>query len=457
MWNKTDMSQSGFSQDMEKRVRLYNNLTLSAERCRRDSFGKMTRAERDYYAQAANVCEQIVSLNPAEDGIRQKWIGRRKDCLRMVEKIDAFLNPPPPPPPPKPPVAPKTPVTPKAPPFGSTSATDTPSPDELKWRPEGPSRHACEDVKAETIAKWYQPKPSKGFDGITGMNDLKDRLLKETSQFGWGKTDEYLNISPVQSYFLYGPAGTGKTTFVKAFAHEMMEKDENFRFLQLRGGDIHQSYVGVAEKVIEIVFKEAADNAPCLIFIDEIEGVCADRNKPNIASHESNLTIAFLQAYNLLKESGKQVIFMGATNHPGLVDTAMMDRIKLVKVPLPDEPARASYFTRKYEKLTLDDSLTIDTMVDRTDNYSYRDLDRLAESISLQLKDTLTADYKILDEDGNIDHEASDEAASTALKEGKVQVTLTMFESAQKENPLTDQSAIREELRAFEERAARPE
>lgn len=448
MWNKTDMSQSGFSQDMEKRVRLYNNLTLSAERCRRDNFGKMTRAEMDYYAQAANVCEQIVSMNPAEDGIRQKWIGRRKACQRMVEEINAFLNPKP--------VVPPTPAKPEA---EKKSAAPTRKVS-LPVAADGSgfvTKNACDDVKAETIEKWYQEKPATGFDALAGMEATKERLFKETAQFGWDLVDQHLKISPVQSYFFYGPPGTGKTSIVHAFAHEMMEKDENFHFIQLMGGDIHQSYVGVAEKVVEIAFKEAVDNSPCLIFIDEIEGVCADRKKPNIASHESNLTIAFLQAYNHLLRSGKRVIFMGATNHPSLVDGAMMDRIKLIKVPLPDEPARAKYFTKAFDNLPLENGFTIDDMVDRTDNYSYRDLDRLKETIALQLKDTVTADYKIMGEDGNIDQEASDKAASDALKEGKICVTRAMFEKAQKENPLTDQSSIREELRDFEERTARQE
>ena len=99
----------------------------------------------------------------------------------------------------------------------------------------------------------------------------------------------------------------------------------------------------------------------------------------------------------------------------------------------------------------------MDTMVDRTDNYSYRDLDRLQETISLLIKDIVTTDYKVMGEDGAIDQQASDKAASDALKEGKILVTQEMFEKAQKENPITDQSAIREELRAFEERSARPE
>ena len=300
-------------------------------------------------------------------------------------------------------------------------------------------------------------KSWQGFDDVTGMESLKERLIRETSQVGWTRVDNQLKISPVQSYFFYGPPGTGKTFLIRAFAHEMMEKDENFHFIQLKGGDIHASLVGVAEKTVQIAFQEAVDNEPCLIFIDEIENVCVSRGKSSAEGHATRLTVAFLEAYNILLDSGKRVIFMGATNHPGQVDEAMMDRIKLIKVPLPDEPARKNYFTKAFENLVLEDGFTIDDMVDASDNYSYRDLNRLSESIAFTMKDALIADYRVFDEDGKLDQDASDLAASKALAAGEVLLTRAMFEQTQKENPPSDKSRIREELREFEERTARQE
>ena len=441
MW-KMDFSRTDYSTNLNRMIENYNELTLKAEKCRRDNGGRVSKLEANYYIQADDICLQILNATQSEPDLHELWKIRRQQCMRMIEEIAAVLAPKP-----APPVTPKE----EKPDAKKSLPNDQPVSSDFV------TRNACDDVKAETIEKWYKSKPSKGFDDITGMETLKERLIKETSQLGWELTDKQLKISPVQSYFFYGPPGTGKTSIIHAFAHEMMKKNEKFRFIQLKGGDIHASYVGVAEKTVQIAFQEAVDNEPCLIFIDEIENVCVDRQKNNIQGHEARLTVAFLEAYNILLESGKRVIFMGATNHPGLVDEAMMDRIKLIKVPLPDEPARAKYFTKAFDNLVLEDGFTIDDMVDRTDNYSYRDMNRLSESIALKMKDAVTADYRVFDEDGNLDQEASDKAASNALKEGKVLLTRPMFEAAQKENVPSDKSRIREELRAFEERSAHQE
>lgn len=447
MWNKTDISKYDYTRELDRLNTQYNDLELAARRCRRDNGGKMTVKEAEYYEQAMKTCEQIMHMSMSERSVHAKWKGRKEECLRMINEIADVLAPKPPVP-----VAPAKPAAPAAP-ARETKPQNAPT----MTASEFVTKNACEDVSAETIEKWYKTKPSKGFDDITGMEPLKERLIKETSQLGWVRVDNQLKIPPVQSYFFYGPPGTGKTSIVHAFAHEMMEKNEKFRFIQLKGGDIHASLVGVAEKTVQIAFQEAVDNEPCLIFIDEIENVCVDRQKNGIQGHEARLTVAFLEAYNILLESGKRVIFMGATNHPGLVDEAMMDRIKLIKIPLPDEPARAKYFTKAFDNLVLEDDFTIDDMVDRTDNYSYRDMNRLSESIALKMKDAVTADYRIFDEDGNLDQDASDKAASDALKVGKILLTRAMFEQAQKENVPSDKSRIREELRAFEERSARQE
>lgn len=452
MWpTKTDFSKNTYSQDMERLTSQYNNMVLSAERCRRDNFGKVTLREAEFYEQAIKTCEQIMHLNLSERAVHTKWLARKKECQRMIDEIADILAP-------KPPVSSPAPANDPVPETNPPSASGSKQSDvPVKTKSGFVTKNACADVKAETIEKWHKEKPWQGFDDVTGMESLKERLMRETAQFGWTRVDNQLKISPVQSYFFYGPPGTGKTFLIRAFAHEMMEKDENFHFIQLKGGDIHASLVGVAEKTVQIAFQEAVDNEPCLIFIDEIENVCVSRSKTTAEGHATRLTVAFLEAYNILLDSGKRVIFMGATNHPSQVDEAMMDRIKLIKVPLPDEPARQNYFTKAFENLVLEENFTIDDMVDVTDNYSYRDLNRLSESIAFKMKDELIEDYRVFDEDGKLDQDASDLAASKALAEGKVLLTRAIFDQIQKENPPSDKSGIREELRAFEERTARME
>ena len=249
--------------------------------------------------------------------------------------------------------------------------------------------------------------------------------------------------------FFYGPPGTGKTYLIEAFASELMEK--GFKYIRLLGGDIHASLVGVAEKTVQIAFKEAIDNEPCLIFIDEIEDVCVDRNNSKAEGHEKRLTVAFLEAYNLLRESGKRVIFMGATNHPGQVDSAMLDRVKLIRIPLPDEEAREAWFARKLDTLTLEDGFSYSDMAAATDNYSYRDLIRLQDAIAIKTKRQTIESYRVETYSGDLDQERTDIAGSGALRGGAMVLTRELFDKTREENPPSDKARILAELRSFEE------
>jgi SpoVK/Ycf46/Vps4 family AAA+-type ATPase len=283
--------------------------------------------------------------------------------------------------------------------------------------------------------------------------------MNEAAGFGWDKVDSALDINPVQCYFLYGPPGTGKTHIIKAFAAELKKKYD-FNFMQLTGSDIHNSYVGVAEKIVTTAFNVATEKEPCLVFIDEIDNLCVSRDS-KAEGHEQRLTVAFLEAYNKFKESGKRVIFIGATNHPGKVDEAMLDRVTLIKIPLPAEEDRIGYFDRMLNgvgdgkstvKLTLEEGFTIEDMANVTDNHSYRDLDRLKNAMLAKLKSQAIAEYTVLNEDGSVDQQATDDKASEAIINGDIKFTRELYEQTQKENLPSDKTRSRQVLKEFEAR-----
>lgn len=281
------------------------------------------------------------------------------------------------------------------------------------------------------------------------MEDLKQRLMDEAASLGWSRIDRELNISPVQSYFFYGLPGTGKSYIIEAFAYEL--KQNGFNFIQLKGGEIHDKYVGVAEKTIQVAFQEAIDKAPCLIFIDEIESVCVKRSM-SAEDHSKRLTVAFLEAYNMLHRcvKDKHVIFMGATNHPGMVDEAMLDRVKLVHVPQPTEKAREAFFDRAFGALSMEENFTTADMAVLTDGYSYRDMKNLKDMISSQVKAQAIREHSVLDAEGKIDREASDIHASEAIRNGSIVLTRELFEKCRGELVLVDMSEMKRELEKFE-------
>lgn len=444
---KYDIGGTNYTQIMDEKTTRYTNLVRKAERINREQSGKPSKEEANFYYEASKVCDEIMSMNLSQRAVYEQWKYRKLDCEDNVKRITDILVP------------------------------TAPTPDRIAQKIQDREKYASDsqptansksgfttdyaskEVPVEMIEKWFKDVSGKGFENVIGRTDLKDRLMNEAAGFGWDKVDSALDINPVQCYFLYGPPGTGKTHLIKAFASELKKK--GFSFMQLTGSDIHNSYVGVAEKIVTAAFAVATEKEPCLIFIDEIDNLCVSRDG-KAEGHEQRLTVAFLEAYNKFKESGKRLIFMGATNHPGKVDEAMLDRISLIRIPLPAEEDRQAYFDRMVNgadgqstaKLALEEGFTAAEMAAATDNHSYRDLDRLKNSMLAKLKTQAIVQYRVLDPEGNVDQKATDEQASKAIFDGAVALTRTLFEQTRKENPPSDKTRICMELKEFEEHVA---
>ena len=231
-----------------------------------------------------------------------------------------------------------------------------------------------------TVRTWYKEAPKHGFEDVSGMSALKKKLQSCLTDMKMEKLAKFLKIKPLTSYFFVGPPGCGKTFIIEAFAHELMDKD--FKYLYLTGSDIISRYVGDAEKIVTRLFREAAENAPCIVFIDEIDSVCKNRSLPALPEYAANITTSFLTGYNYINNSDKKIIFIGATNYPKRVDSAMLDRVEVIRVDLPDFEARKSAFDRHFQDmLCLEPGFTTDDMAKMTEGYNYRDIDKVVETL----------------------------------------------------------------------------
>ena len=160
-----------------------------------------------------------------------------------------------------------------------------------------------------------------------------------------------------------------------------------------------------------------------------------------------------MQAFNLLLEAKKRVIFMGATNYPNMIDEAVIDRFKtVVRVPLPGPEVRENYFMRKLKVLTLEEGLTYESMAEATENFGFRDLDSLLSNILPAVRKAAIEAYRVEDANGEIDVAATDAAAAAAIREGRVLLTAALFEEALKKSPPSGKADIRAALEEFERR-----
>lgn len=302
---------------------------------------------------------------------------------------------------------------------------------------------ASASVDAEEIKSWFKKIPSVSFEDVTGMPELKQKLRNCINDSKLQEIREYLGLRKQKSYFFIGPPGCGKTYLIEAFAHELV--NENYKYLSLVGSDILSKYVGDAEKTITRLFEVAEESAPCIVFIDEIDGVCKNRSLPNLPEYAASITTAFLTGYNRINASDKPILFIGATNYPNQVDNAMLDRVKLINVPLPDRAGRVLKFRRELgNRVWLTEGFTYEAIGEITESddeekqYNYRDIERLCEELKEMVMDNAMQLYQ------------SQAAAIQALKTGAYGINRELFEKAREKCLPTPKKSIMKDLKEWQ-------
>ncbi|ASJ02532.1 AAA family ATPase [Thermococcus profundus] len=167
-------------------------------------------------------------------------------------------------------------------------------------------------------------------DAIQKIREMVELPLKHPELF------ERLGIEPPKGVLLYGPPGTGKTLLAKAVANEA-----NAHFIAINGPEIMSKYYGESEERLRDIFKEAEENAPSIIFIDEIDAIAPKREEV-VGEVEKRVVSQLLTLMDGLKSRGK-VIVIAATNRPDALDPALrrpgrFDRE--IEVGVPDKQGR---------------------------------------------------------------------------------------------------------------------
>lgn len=190
------------------------------------------------------------------------------------------------------------------------------------------------------------------FQDVAGIDDAVDDL-KDIAEFL--KTPEKftaLGAHLPKGVLLYGPPGTGKTLLAKALAGET-----DCHFLSRTGSEFVDEYVGVGARQVRELFEEARNNAPCIIFIDEIDAIGKRGNSSvESGSHEYAHTInQFLSEMDgFAAQEG--VIVIGATNYIGNLDDAFLRPGRFdrkIYIPLPDTEARCEILQLHAKKIKL--------------------------------------------------------------------------------------------------------
>ena len=229
------------------------------------------------------------------------------------------------------------------------------------------------------------PTPTAGAEtGVTyediGGLDRELELVREMIELPLSEPEvfAYLGIDPPKGVLLHGPPGTGKTLIAKAVANEV-----DASFLTVSGPEIMSKYKGDSEENLRQKFQQARDEAPAIIFFDEIDSIASKRDDDSDV--ENRIVGQLLSLMDGLDARG-EVVVIGATNRVDSLDSALrrggrFDRE--IEIGVPNEAGRREVLEVHTRRMPLADDVDLDTLAGRTHGFVGADLESLSTEAAM--------------------------------------------------------------------------
>jgi len=231
-----------------------------------------------------------------------------------------------------------------------------------------------------TPAKRIEEVSGITYEDIGGLHDELQRIremielpLKHPELF------RHLGIEPPKGVILYGPPGTGKTLIAKAIANET-----GAHFISINGPEIMSKFYGESEARLREVFQEAEQNAPSIVFIDELDAIAPKRGEVT-GEVERRVVSQLLTLMDGLKSRG-QVVVIGATNRIEAIDPALrrpgrFDRE--IRIGVPDRNGRREILLIHTRRMPLAEDVDLDELADITHGFVGADIAALVREAAM--------------------------------------------------------------------------
>ncbi|MCY4729104.1 CDC48 family AAA ATPase [Natronomonas gomsonensis] len=222
--------------------------------------------------------------------------------------------------------------------------------------------------------------PSVRYEDIGGLDNELEQV-REMIELPMRHPElfQQLGIEPPKGVLLHGPPGTGKTLMAKAVANEI-----DAHFTNISGPEIMSKYYGESEEQLREVFEEASENAPAIVFIDELDSIAPKRGETS-GDVERRVVAQLLSLMDGLDERG-DVIVIGATNRVDALDPALrrggrFDRE--IEIGVPDKEGRKEILQVHTRGMPLVDGIDLDRYADSTHGFVGADIESLTKEAAM--------------------------------------------------------------------------
>ena len=231
-------------------------------------------------------------------------------------------------------------------------------------------------------AKLLEEGPKTTFKDVAGLSDEKEEVQELIDFLKNPKKFQSMGARIPKGVLLVGPPGTGKTLLARAVAGEA-----KVPFYYISGSDFVELFVGIGASRVRDMFRQAKLNAPCLIFIDEIDAVGRQRGTGLGGGHDEreqtlNQLLTEMDGFG----ANEGIIIIAATNRPDVLDPALLRPGRFdrqVTVSLPDKNAREEILQVHAKNKVLAKGITLSYLAQRTPGFSGADLENLLNEAAL--------------------------------------------------------------------------
>ena len=227
-------------------------------------------------------------------------------------------------------------------------------------------------------------KPDVSYTDVGGL-DIQKQEIREAIELPLTNPELYsqIGIDPPRGVLLYGPPGTGKTMLAKAVANQTSAS-----FIRMVGSEFVQKYLGEGPRMVRDVFRMAKENAPSIVFIDEIDSIATKRFDANTGADREvqRILIELLQQMDGFDQTVNVKVIM-ATNRADTLDPALLRPGRLdrkIEFPLPDRRQKRLVFQTLTSKMNLSEEVDLEDFVSRPEKVSAADIQSICQEAGMQ-------------------------------------------------------------------------